>query len=258
MAKAKPKPKEGLPEFHPVGEDVLDQLAVDLANVLRIKTLEADLEAGKMILDSCYQGSLPLFSAYNTGDESMEKVAERMPRLGYPVSAVQLTRYVKMYEQELAFGPLSRWRNIPASHLWMVQGLPLEKQPALLEEANAKALDREQFQELLRRGTKKKPRPEPSPLDIVYHDVSGLLAAIDHRKNWCDELRQGHVIEDDVSLLEGIFERITVEIETAILTLADRGANVPKVRQEALRKHLEDFASRATKMGQVVAGKAKR
>lgn len=255
MAKAKPKPKEGLPEFHPVGEDVLDQLAVDLANVLRIKTLEADLEAGKMILDSCYQGSLPLFSAYNTGDESMEKVAERMPRLGYPVSAVQLTRYVKMYEQELAFGPLSRWRNLTLSHLWLVQHLGLEDQPAVLQNADDKALSIEQLAKIL--GAKeKKPRSEPTAIDEVYRAVGRILDAVGEHDDWWIELRQAHLIEDDIELFDGIFDRVTVELETAVLALADRGAHVPVSRQDAFRKHLEDFAERMKKAADQVTGKA--
>jgi hypothetical protein len=132
-----------------VPEQVLDELARDLAALHRQHTLRFALDVGKMVLDRLYGGSLDAWRAgAGASDGSLRKLAAKLTALGARgFSAASLQSAVAVLDVDERVAVSSR-PQLNASHVRAVLGLPPAKQEELLGKAEgrnwtAKQLEKE-------------------------------------------------------------------------------------------------------------------
>lgn len=131
-AASAPAPR-GVIDGSDVEDDAVERVVSHLKRVCRNTSLEFALHVGSVIIHYFYGGNTETWRARGPKATSFRRLAEH-PEL--PMSPGALYRCVALFELCDRLDAPSRWRNLGASHLRTVLGLPSELQEKILTRAN--------------------------------------------------------------------------------------------------------------------------
>jgi hypothetical protein len=116
-------------------EDEVERVVAHLKRICRNSSLEFALHVGSVIIHYFYDGDTEGWRSRGPKTTSFRRLAEH-PEL--PMSPGALYRCVALFELCDRLDAPARWRNLGASHLRTVLGLPVGLQERVLSEANSK------------------------------------------------------------------------------------------------------------------------
>jgi hypothetical protein len=160
-----------------VEDDAVERVVSHLKRVCRNTSLEFALHVGGVIIHYFYGGNTETWRARGPKATSFRRLAEH-PEL--PMSPGALYRCVALFELCDRLDAPSRWRNLGASHLRTVLGLPSELQVQILTLANndrwtVEALD----SEVRKHKNLRRPRGGRKTQPVLVDGLSKLQQCID-------------------------------------------------------------------------------
>jgi len=187
-----------------VGAGPDDQLVVATAREIAKEQLGHEIivhkGSGRIIFQRFYDSSWDKWHQRNTGDIALEKLADELRKLRLNWNETKLYRAVRLFEQSENLDGLKPWPDLKLTHYHSVQGLPWDRQRALLDEAQKSSLSTDELRELAH----------------GERDAGRLLKALERALGKSEELN-GRLRAAEVSAGNlSAFERASASLQDAI------------------------------------------
>jgi len=199
-----------------VGAGPDDQLVVATAREIAKEQLGHEIivhkGSGRIIFQRFYDSSWDKWHQRNTGDIALEKLADELRKLRLNWNETKLYRAVRLFEQSENLDGLKPWPDLKLTHYHSVQGLPWDRQRALLDEAQKSSLSTDELRELAHGERKRTKAGIPQP----ERDAGRLLKALERALGKSEELN-GRLRAAEVSAGNlSAFERASASLQDAI------------------------------------------
>ncbi|MGC4118172.1 MAG: hypothetical protein QM765_27200 [Myxococcales bacterium] len=202
--------------------EVVAQVADKVAKLTRDSQLALDINAGRIIINDFYGGSLDLWNQRNTGDKSLEALAKALEEKDATWTESRLYRAVRLFEQRTNLGDFAEWPKLMPTHFLTVQGLPWDRQQDLLTQANAEGWTTDKLQSA--KGSRK-PTEFPAAPVASAKDAMRMLKAIERglalRDHLMADLSEAGLEAESAGLVQAL-EAARVEVEQMQKKLAEK------------------------------------
>ncbi len=162
-------------------DDAVEQVYLQIRGMQRDATLSLLIGIGKVIVDGFYGGDLEAVRSLTPAkDASLRKLADRFAQDGeIGLNAMGLSRAVSTYEMDTRLHLEDR-KELTASHVRAVIGLPPAQQAELLDEAEAEDLTVKQLEDRVReaRPASGNPGAGRKPLPAVVKTMNALAKIV--------------------------------------------------------------------------------